>query len=128
VKRSIAFWTAALAAWPLSAHADALTTMDEVGKQILTCWTPPPGVKHSMVRMSFSFNRDGSLIGPPQPTFIDVAGDDDTRQAFIAAAAAAVDSCTPVEFAPDLAAGIGGQVFTLEFATGDRQQSITPDN
>ena len=128
MKRRIVYWTAALVAWPLAAQPDPLTSMNQVGQQILSCWTPPPGVRHSMVRMSFSFNRDGSLIGPPQPTFIDIAGDEDTRQTFIAAATDAVDNCTPLEFAPDLAAGIGGQVFTLEFATGDRQQSITPDN
>jgi hypothetical protein len=114
--------------WPLVAHADPLATMDQVGQQVLSCWTPPAGVTKSAVRMSFSFNQDGSLIGPPEPTFIDVNGDEAVRDAFIAAASDAIERCTPVEFSADLAAGIGGQVFTLEFATGDRAQGITPTN
>ena len=43
------------------------------------------------------------------------------------AAIAAVESCVPLEFAPALAAGIGGQVFTMQFATQDTQ-SVTPAN
>jgi hypothetical protein len=122
------FWTVALAAWPLVAHADPLTTMDQVGQQVLSCWAPPAGMTKSAVRMSFSFKQDGTLIGPPEPTFIDVNGDEAVRDAFIAAAADAIERCTPVEFSADLAAGIGGQVFTLEFATGDRAHAIAPDN
>ncbi|MGI6855225.1 hypothetical protein [Mesorhizobium sp. 1B3] len=115
-----------LTAWTLPAGAEPLTTMEEVGTKILSCWSPPAGAQNSVVSMRFSFKRDGSLVGPPRPANIDVAGDEDQRKQFIAAAAEAIKHCTPVELAPDLAQGIGGQVFTLQFATGDREQTPMP--
>ena len=83
--------------------------------------------KGSLVTLSFSFKRDGTLIGPPQPTDISVAGDEEAKKRFVDAAIAAVESCVPLEFAPALAAGIGGQVFTMQFATQDTQ-AVTPAN
>lgn len=127
MKRSFAF-SACLALSALPAIAEPLTTMDQVGKAILSCWQPPAGVTKSSVTLSFSFNRDGALIGPPQSTAIDVVGDDDVRQQFVKAAISAVDNCTPVQFSPDLAAGMGGQVFTMEFTTADRAPGVTSDN
>ena len=109
------------------AMADPVSTMDQVGKSILTCWQPPAGVTKSAVTLSFSLKRDGSLVGPPMTTAIDIAGDEDDKQ-FVDAAKAAVQQCTPVELAPDLASGIGGQVFTMEFATADRSPAVTSDN
>src|SRR5262249_24280353 len=112
----------------LPADADLLTTMDHVGKAILACWRPPAGFSASSVTLSFSLERDGSLIGPPQPTATDVKGDENAHKQFIAAAMSAVDQCTPVELAPALAQGIGGQVFTMDFTTADRNSGITPNN
>ncbi|HWK63964.1 MAG TPA: hypothetical protein VNS34_03440 [Rhizobiaceae bacterium] len=118
----------ALAALMLPAGAEPLGTMQDVGAKILSCWKPPAGVRNSVVSMRFSFKRDGSLVGPPRPTDINVAGDQDQRKQFIEAATKAIEQCTPVELAPDLAQGIGGQVFTLQFATGDRKSQPVPSN
>ena len=118
----------ALVLLPATAHADLLTTMDEVGAAIMSCWKPPAGVKNSTVTLSFSFKSDGSLIGPPQVTNINVAGDEKVQQQFVAAAMDAVDRCTPVELSPALAQGIGGNPFTTEFTSGDKAQTISPDN
>jgi hypothetical protein len=112
----------------LPADADPLTTMDQVGKAVLACWKPPAGFTASSVTLSFSLKRDGSLIGPPQPTAIDVTGDENAHRQFIAAAMSAVDQCTPVALAPALAQGIGGQVFTMDFTTADRNPAITSGN
>jgi hypothetical protein len=78
--------SATLMLMSLTANADPLTTMDEVAAAIVSCWKPPAGVKKSTVTLSFGLKSDGSLIGPPQSTFIDVAGDEKARQQFIAAA------------------------------------------
>jgi hypothetical protein len=94
-----------------------LNTMDEVGAAIQQCWKPPADPKDASVTLSFSFRRDGTLIGPPKPTNIKVAGDDKVRKAFIDAAISAVQSCAPLTFSPELADGIGGQVFTVPFAS-----------
>ncbi|UVC13369.1 hypothetical protein [Mesorhizobium onobrychidis] len=127
LKRDVSF-AIALVLLPLTTHADPLTTMDEVGAAVMSCWKPPSGAKNSTVRLSFSLKSDGSLIGPPEATFINVAGDEKARQQFVAAAMDAVDRCTPVELSPLLAQGIGGQPFTMDFASADRAQTISPEN
>ena len=122
----IVFYCALL--MPLAANADPLVTMDEVGAAIMSCWNPPVGVEKSTVTLVFSFKSDGSLVGPPTSTFVNVAGDDQIRQHFIAAAVDAVDQCTPVELSPTLAEGIGGSPFTMQFSSSYAEQSITPSN
>ena len=124
----IIFCSFALVLMPRAANAEPLTTMDEVGAAIMSCWKPPAGVTKSTVTLNFSIKSDGSLVGPPQSTFINVAGDEEVRQHFVAAAMDAVDRCTPVELSPNLAGGIGGQPFTMEFASSDKAQTISPSN
>jgi hypothetical protein len=114
------FWSAALLAMPLSTQAQTLSGMDEVGAAIIACWKAPTGVKKSAVTLRFGFKHDGSLLGQPRATSINVTGDATTRKQFVAAAIDAVVGCTPVKLSPTLAKGIGGQVFTMEFATPDR--------
>jgi hypothetical protein len=97
--------------------AEPLQTMDEVGAAIQACWKPPAGTSGSAVTLSFSFNRDGRLIGPPMATAINVSGDVTARQAFVEAATKALEGCVPLSFSPALAAGIGGTVFTMRFAS-----------
>ena len=97
--------------------AEPLNTMDEVGAAIQACWHPPAETAGSAVTLSFSFNRDGKLIGPPMPTAINVPGDEASRQAFVEAATKALEGCVPFSFSPALAAGIGGTVFTMVFAS-----------
>ena len=103
------------AAW--QSGAEPLKTMDEVGAAIQACWNPPAGTSGSAVTLRFSFNRDGKLIGPPMATAINVSGDDATRQALVDAATKALEGCAPFSFSPALAAGIGGTVFTMVFAS-----------
>ncbi|MBR7651067.1 hypothetical protein KCX83_01870 [Brucella oryzae] len=100
-------------------QAQDLKTMDEVGSALNACWSPPSGSKNSAVTLSFSFKRDGSLIGPPRPSAINVEGDDKAKKAFVNAAIEAVEKCTPLKFAPSLAEGIGGNVFTMQFHSAD---------
>jgi hypothetical protein len=89
--------------------------MDDVGSAIQACWTPPGDAGTSTVTLSFSFKRDGTLIGPPRVTAAKVAGDEKARKSFIDGAIAAVKNCTPLNFSPTLSQGIGGNVFTLQF-------------
>ena len=104
-----------LLALPLPANAASLNTMNEVGVALQACWTPPANSGNSTVTLSFSFKRDGTLIGPPKPTAIKVSGDDKARQAYVDAATAALRNCLPLSFSPTLAQGIPGKVFTLQF-------------
>jgi hypothetical protein len=97
--------------------AQPIESMDGAGDAILACWNPPPDSTGSYVTLSFSFKRDGTLIGPPQPTELKVAGGPEAEERFIDAAIAALENCTPLEFSPTLAAGIPGQVFTMRFTS-----------
>lgn len=95
--------------------AASLESMNEVGTALLACWTPPANSGNSSVTLSFSFKRDGTLIGPPRATAIHVGGDDKARKAYVDAATKALQDCLPVSFSPSLAQGIAGNVFTLQF-------------
>ncbi len=110
------------------ASADPLATMDQVGQAILACWQPPAGITKSAVTLSFSFKRDGTLIGPPMSTAVDVSGDENARRQFVDAAISAVEHCTPMDFSPALAEGIGGQVFTMQLTTADRAPAVNSSN
>ncbi len=127
VKLSMAC-SAAMFLVPLTIHADPLTTMDQVGAAIMSCWKPPAGVEKSSVTLSFSLKSDGSLVGPPRTTSINVAGDETVRQQFVAAAMDAVVRCTPVQLSAALGQGIGGQPFTMAFGSSDRPQQLSPSN
>ena len=96
-------------------NAATLNTMPEVGAALQACWTPPANAGNSTVTLSFSFRRNGTLIGRPKPTAIHVAADEKARQAFVEAAIAAVEHCLPLSFSPALAQGIPGNLFTLQF-------------
>ncbi len=95
--------------------AASLNSMNEVGAAMLACWTPPANSDNSSVTLSFSFKRDGTLIGRPRTTAIHVNGDDKARKAYVDAATKALQDCLPLSFSPSLAQGIAGSVFTLQF-------------
>lgn len=117
------------------AVAEPLNTMDDVGQALHACWKAPAGSQKSAVTLRFSFKRDGSLIGPPQTAAVEFQGKDATaRKTFINAAISAVKDCTPLTLSPELAQGIGGQVFTMQFvapeACGgdcDKEASVRPN-
>ena len=58
-----------------------LDSMGDVGDAIQACWTPPTDAGDASVTLSFSFKRDGTLIGPPRPTAIKVDGDAKAKKA-----------------------------------------------
>ncbi|QND52245.1 hypothetical protein HB779_10230 [Phyllobacterium sp. 628] len=99
------------------AMAGPLNTMEDVGKAIQSCWSAPQGVQKSSVTLRFSFKRDGSLLGQPRAAAISIQGNDQARKSFVDAAMAAVTHCTPLSLSPALAQGIGGQIFTMQFAS-----------
>ncbi|ASY67824.1 hypothetical protein [Sinorhizobium fredii] len=107
----------AVAADPL--RAEPLQSVEEVSTALGQCWTPPAGIRDSFVTLKFGFRGNGTLMGPPQPTAIRVTGDADQRKAFVAAATAALQNCMPLEFSPELAEEIAGNVFTLQFYSAD---------
>lgn len=118
--RMLAIAAAILAGAISQSHGAPLDTMDAVGAALQACWVPPAGLGNSTVTLSFSFRRYGTLIGPPRPTAINVAGDAKARQSFVDAAIAAMEHCLPLSFSPALAQGIAGKVFTMQFGASKR--------
>jgi hypothetical protein len=108
---------AILAGATCQSNAAPLNTTDDVGAAIQACWTPPADAGNSTVTLSFSFKRNGTLIGPPRPTAINVSGDAKARQSFVNAAIAALEHCLPLSFSPALAQRIAGNVFTMQFGS-----------
>jgi hypothetical protein len=102
-----------------------LKSVKDIGKAIEACWHPPAESGGSSVTLRFGFKRDGSLLGPPRPTAVQVKGDDKARKAFVDAATKAVTDCTPLNFSPDLAKGMAGQVFALSFGP-DNSATLGP--
>ncbi|RWC48996.1 MAG: hypothetical protein EOS55_08645 [Mesorhizobium sp.] len=117
VARRVAIAGMMLAGAVHPSNAAELNTMDDVGAAIQACWTPPADAGTASVTLSFSFKRDGSLIGPPRPTAIKVDGDAKAKKSFVDAATAALQNCLPLTFSPKLAQGVAGNVFTLQFAS-----------
>ena len=109
-----------------TALADPLKNTDEVAATLQACWKPPSGSEDLFVTMKFSFRRDGSLLGRPLPAIINVVGDEKARQRFIDAAIRAIERCTPLDFAPAFAEGVGGHVFMMRFAAPKRRPAV-PD-
>jgi len=106
---------ALLAGVPLAAGAAQLNSMNEVGTALQACWNPPANSGDASVTLSFSFKRDGTLIGPPKPTAIKFKGDEKARKAYVDSATTALKKCLPLSFSPTLAQGVAGNVFTLQF-------------
>ena len=106
---------ALLAAMSGQSNAAELNTMNDVGVALQACWTPPANSENASVTLSFSFRRDGTLIGPPRPTAIKVSSDAKAKQAYVEAATSALQHCLPLRFSPALAQGIAGKVYTLQF-------------
>jgi hypothetical protein len=104
--------------------ANPLKNTDEVAAALLACWKPPARSEGSFVTLRFSFRRDGTIFGRPLPIHINVIGDENARRRFIDAAINAVERCAPLDFSPDFALGIGGQVFTMRFAAPRKRPTV----
>ncbi|WP_244431342.1 MULTISPECIES: hypothetical protein [unclassified Mesorhizobium] len=123
MKTTLGFLLAAGVLTPLAGSfaAEPLKTMTEVGAALQNCWVPPSTDAKGSVTLQFSFKRDGTLIGPPRPTNIQVDGEADKRKQLVQAATDAVQHCMPLAFEPKLADGIAGTMFTLRLESPKRQ-------
>lgn len=97
--------------------AQDIGALQDLGPAIGKCFNPPDGTSGSQVTVRFSLDRAGHLIGAPRVTYRHLVGTDDQRQAFLAAATRALQSCTPLQLTPELAGAIAGQPITVTFGT-----------
>lgn len=101
--------------------ADQLRTMAEVGAALTRCSGASVNARAPYVTLSFSFRRDGRLLGPPGIAAIKVPGNAASRRRFAEAAVAAFERCIPLRLAPALGENIAGQVFTMQVFGQDRR-------
>lgn len=99
--------------------ATTLRSMAEVGAALRACWHPPAASKAAFVTLSFSFTRDGTLLGSPRPASIRIPGDAEARRNFVESAIVALEHCAPLHLAPALGGNIAGQVFTMQFPAAE---------
>ncbi|MBN9077157.1 MAG: hypothetical protein BGN87_06810 [Rhizobiales bacterium 65-79] len=128
MKQSIAVSLAACAALvgtTSCGFSAEVKSVQDIGKAIDACWHPPAGGKNSTVTLRLGFKRDGSLLGPPRASSVQVKGDDKARKAYVDAAVKAVTDCTPLGFSPDIAKGMAGQIFALSFRS-DGSTALAP--
>jgi hypothetical protein len=95
--------------------------MAEVGAALTRCSGASVSARAPYVTLSFSFRRDGRLLGPLEIAAIKVRGDAAARRRFAEAAIAAFERCIPLRLAPALGANIAGQVFTMQVFGQDHQ-------
>jgi hypothetical protein len=84
----------------------------EVGPSIAACWRAPH--QGDQVTVQLSFRRDGSIFGKPRVNFVKPV-DSSGTQALTESIFKAIDACLPLQFTPQLAANIAGQVFVIRF-------------
>jgi hypothetical protein len=109
------FASAVLAGATGHALSAELNSVKDIGPAIASCWHPPAGSKNSSVTLRVGFKRDGSLLGEPRASAVQVSGDDTAQKAYVDAATKALKDCTPLSFSPDMAKGMAGQIFALSF-------------
>jgi hypothetical protein len=84
----------------------------EVGPSIAACWQAPH--RGDQITVQLSFKRDGSIFGKPRVNYVKPVGGSDA-QALTESIFKALDACLPLQFTPQLAANIAGQVFVIRF-------------
>lgn len=112
---------------PPPQHRLVLNTLDNIGMALETCWEgnlPPldkarPGM---MVTVMLTFTRTGALLGEPRFTFTTREASPETRALYQRAAAAAINTCTPLPFSPGLGNAAAGRPFTFSFVDRRNQK------
>jgi hypothetical protein len=84
----------------------------QVGPSIAACWRAPH--QGDQITVQLSFKRDGSIFGNPRINYLKPM-DSSGTQALTESIYKALEACLPLQFTPQLAANIAGQVFVIRF-------------
>jgi hypothetical protein len=84
----------------------------QVGPSIAACWRAPH--QGDQITVQLSFKRDGSIFGKPRINYLKPVDSSDT-QALTESIYKALEACLPLQFTPQFAANIAGQVFVIRF-------------
>jgi hypothetical protein len=84
----------------------------QVGPSIAACWRAPH--QGDQITVQLSFKRDGSIFGKPRINYVKPM-DSSGTQALTESIYRALEACLPLQFTPQLAANIAGQVLVIRF-------------
>jgi hypothetical protein len=95
-----------------------LDTIGDLFAELRSCWSPPPpDVAHQGMQMSvrFSFKKSGEMIGPPRVTFATAGVPADTRDTYLKAINASLNSCIPMKFTDGLGGALAGRPIAIRY-------------
>lgn len=95
-----------------------LATLGDLFAALRACWTPPPENEaraDMQMSVSFSFKRDGSLIGPPRITYFTPGVAAQVRDRYLGAIDASLGSCAPLSLTKGLGGAIAGRPIMIRY-------------
>jgi len=95
-----------------------LNTIGDLFASLRACWQPPQlaaAREGTQMSMRFSFNRGGSLIGPPRLTYVTKDTPPDARQLYRDSIDAAFKRCAPLHFTKGLGGAIAGRPIAVRY-------------
>ncbi len=95
-----------------------LDTIGDLFAELRACWSPPPAdTARQGMQMSvrFSFNKSGSLIGPPRVTYATAGVAADTRATYLNAINASLNACLPLKFTNGLGGALAGRPIAIRY-------------
>jgi hypothetical protein len=94
-----------------------LDTIGDLFAELRTCWSPTLDNARAGMQMAvrFSFNRAGSLIGPPRLTFATAGVPADTRTTYLNAINTSLNACLPLKFTSGLGGALAGRPIAIRY-------------
>ncbi|MFK4487250.1 hypothetical protein [Bradyrhizobium sp. USDA 336] len=94
-----------------------LDTIGDLFAALRSCWSPPSDHARAGMQMSvrFSFNKNGSLIGPPRLTYATTGVPADTRTTYLNAINASLKACLPLKFTSGLGGALAGRPIAIRY-------------
>ena len=93
-------------------------TLQQMFARLGSCWKPPalaqndPGMQ---ITVSFSFKRNGEILGKPRITYESEYASDDDRLIYRTAVAEALQRCTPMPLTDGLGNAVAGRPLRIRF-------------
>jgi hypothetical protein len=88
-------------------------TLRELYSALNSCVHAPKQSGGSEITVAFRLKRDGSLIGAPWVTYINVPGDDAERKHFVGHVLSALSGCMPLPITDALGGNIAGRAMMI---------------
>jgi hypothetical protein len=105
--------SACLAVGEASASPARADTLRELYSTLNSCVRAPKQSGNSEITVAFRLKRDGSLIGSPWITYVNVQGDAAERKLFVGRVLASLSNCMPLSVTNELGSNIAGRAMVI---------------